>query len=324
MFTGRVIYNPAAGRLATEVMIHQAAQELERSGWQVEVLASHSGEHTAQLAQQAAEDGLDAVFVAGGDGSIRWALEGLLGPLNVGLRTALGVLPAGTSNVWARELGLPRLTWFHRRALRQSAAALANGLVHAMDVGLVAGRPFLQWAGVGLDSEVVNYMESKRVGRRRFSTPKYVAAALSQARTWKGLDLRIDVGDETFEGHFLLVVIANIRGYAGGLATISPQACLDDGEMDLWLFTGNSIQRAIGHAWRLLAGQHIHSAGVKSVRFNQLKLHAQQPLVFQLDGDPFAFEQELNIEVRPQAQRVVVPAYIPDSLFALPGVPLVQ
>jgi YegS/Rv2252/BmrU family lipid kinase len=314
MLTGRVIYNPAAGQVATQKMIRRAAQELESNGWQVEVLASRSGTHTQELAQQAADAGLDALFVAGGDGSVRAALEGL-----VGSHTALGTLPSGTMNVWAQELGLPRLTWLRRNALTHSAKALANGRIQVVDVGMCGQHPFLLWAGVGLDGVIVNQMEGARKGRRHFSLPKYLATAAWKVSSWKGLDMRLDVDGTQINGHYLFAVMSNSRSYAGGLAKISPQAFLDDGEMELWLFRGDSIRRSLQHAWRLLRGEHVRSPEVEFVKFRQLSMVADSPLVAQLDGDPFTYGTRLDVRVRSQALRALLPKDAPEELFSRPG-----
>ena len=102
-----VIYNPAAGRFPVKPFIKSVEKELAGSGWEVESAATQNGDHAVQLARAAAGDGCTAVFAVGGDGTVGQVASGLLGS-----ETALGVLPAGTSNVWAQELGLPSFTWF--------------------------------------------------------------------------------------------------------------------------------------------------------------------------------------------------------------------
>lgn len=317
MYKGRVIFNPAAGQVATKKMISRAAEELEKNGWRVEVVSSRSGTHTGELARGAAQAEMDAVFVAGGDGSVRAVLEGLLDS-----RTALGVLPAGSMNVWARELGLPRLTRLRRKALVESAARLANGRVQVMDVGMCGHRPFLLWAGAGLDGVITNQMEGQREGRRHFPVPKYLATAVWKAGTWKGMDLEINVDGKIMSGHYMFVVMANIRSYAGGFSVISPHAILDDGEMDLWLFSGDSMQRALQHAWGLLSGNHVRSEEVEYIKFRELQMKAEEGLMLQLDGDPFEAEGSLNVKVMPAAIRVLVPQNLPHTLFSQAGTAL--
>ena len=102
---GCLIYNPAAGRYPSRLLCDRAADVLRRFGWDIFLEQTQDGDHITRLAHQVALDGVDAIFIAGGDGSINRAVAGL-----IGTDTALGVLPSGTGNVWAQELGLPGLT----------------------------------------------------------------------------------------------------------------------------------------------------------------------------------------------------------------------
>src|SRR5262245_39914204 len=96
-----IIYNPAAGRYSVKPVIQSTVKELESEEWQVDLAETESGAHTIELAKQAAAEKKEAVFAVGGDGTIGNVVNGLMGS-----ETALGVLPAGTSNVWGYELGL--------------------------------------------------------------------------------------------------------------------------------------------------------------------------------------------------------------------------
>src|SRR5258706_3476714 len=96
----QMIYNPAAGRIPVGPFVYRAAKILRRAGWQVRILPTRDGEHTVELAKQAAGR-VDAVFAIGGDGTVGQVASGLAGS-----STALGVLPAGTQNVMAGGQGL--------------------------------------------------------------------------------------------------------------------------------------------------------------------------------------------------------------------------
>src|SRR5512137_178364 len=109
-----LVYNPAAGRIPVRSFIGGVIRALNDIGWRVEVAESVNGRHTTQLARMAAQENLRAVFAVGGDGTAGQAASGLIGS-----QTALAVLPAGTSNVWATELGMPAFVWQHLRALQQ-------------------------------------------------------------------------------------------------------------------------------------------------------------------------------------------------------------
>jgi len=167
---------------------------------------------------------MDAVFIAGGDGTINRAISGLIGS-----QTALAVLPTGTANVWAKELGLPVLTWGNWLAFDESARRLVDGVIRVVDVGFCANTPFLLWASVGLDACVVHQLEPRKRWEKYFAVPKYAAVTVREAYSWPGMDLRIKIENETIHGQYLLAVVTNIHLYAGGLAELSPEARIDDG-----------------------------------------------------------------------------------------------
>ena len=131
MRTAVIIYNPTAGRFSVKPFIKSAVKELESVGWNVEAAESQSGDHIIELAKQAAAEKKDAVFAVGGDGTIGNVVNGLAGS-----ETALGVLPAGTANVWSIELGLEPFTWTRPGILRKNGSILANAPIHRVDVGL--------------------------------------------------------------------------------------------------------------------------------------------------------------------------------------------
>ena len=111
-------------------------------------------------------------------------------------------------------------------------------------------------------------------------------------------------------------MINNIRSYAGGLVKISPQACLDDGEMDLWLFSGKNAYRL---AYLLLSGRHVNSTLAQRIPFRSLIISARDSLVSQLDGEAFEYGNQLEIKVVSNDLRVLVPNNSPENLFGLPG-----
>ncbi len=306
-------YNPTAGRYPSRLLAERAARVLRRNGWQVSLAQTTSGEHLTQMASQAAESGADAFFVAGGDGSVNLALSGL-----AGTETALAVLPAGTSNVWAREQGLPGLTWTRWLALEESARQLAHGRVQRVDVGMCRGRPFLLWSGVGLDGFIVHRIEPRKPWEKHFSVLQYAAAAAVHLPEWRGIHLQGEADGEAIDGRFIMAVVSNIRLYAGGLAELSPQAQLDDGVMDLWLFAGDSPLDAARHALDLWAGRHQHSDKARRKTCRRLRLHSEVCMYLQMDGEPVHVEHELSLEVVPRSLRVLVPETMPASRFLHP------
>jgi diacylglycerol kinase (ATP) len=308
-----LVYNPAAGRYPSLLLTERAAKVLEDKGWQIQMEQTQSGKQITTLARKAAAQGLDAFVVVGGDGSVNRALAGL-----VGTHTALGVLPAGTANVWAQELGLPGLSWTRLMALEESARRIANARVWEADVGFCNDRPFLLWAGIGLDAFIVHRIEPRTQLEKRFAVVQYAASAALNASAWRGMKLRVSTDGEIAAGHFLLAVVSNIHLYAGGYAELSPHALLDDGTMDLWLFEGSRLEDIVQLVWELWSGRHLHSDRVRRIPFRRAVLESDSPLYVQADGEPMQENGQVQIEVRRRAVRVLVPEDTPRPLFRDP------
>jgi diacylglycerol kinase (ATP) len=311
MRSADLIYNPNAGRFPSRILAERAASVLEANGWKIRLIKTRNGEHVTQLARRAAEMSKEALFVVGGDGTVNLAVRGL-----VGSQTALGVLPGGTSNVLAQELGLPGLTWTRWLALEESARRLAESTVREVDVGMCGKTPFLMWAGVGLDAFAIHQIEPRPRGEKLFATVSYAASTIWQASSWRGINLKVTADCLHLHGHFLLGVMSNIHLYAGGLAEISPSAKLDDGKFDLWLFEGDNISDIIGRVWDVYAGKHVDSDKVRHISFRELVLESDQPLYVQVDAEPLPYqERSIEIKVIPKNLRLLVPKQTPRELF---------
>jgi diacylglycerol kinase (ATP) len=305
-----LVYNPVAGRYPSRMLTERAAEVLEGYGWGVEIETTSGGEHIRSLAHQAVEKGKDSLIVVGGDGSLNKALPGI-----VGTETALGVLPAGTANVWAQQIGLPGLSLTRWKALEESAHRLARGQIKKMDVGLSNDKHFLLWSGIGIDAFIVHRIEPRKQWEKNFSVMRYAASAVWSASRWQGVDLRVETDDLDIEGRFMLAEVSNIRLYAGGYATLSPQARLDDGMMELWLFDGESLEEVLQQAWLVWTGQHVNSSRVQFRQFKKVTLESDTPIYLQMDGEPEIGGRKVSIRVLPKSLKVMIPEGAPKELF---------
>jgi diacylglycerol kinase (ATP) len=305
-----MIYNPIAGRYPSWLLTERAANSLRKEGWDIRLEQTRSAGHLADLARQAVTEAVDALIIVGGDGSINHALPALLNT-----NTALGVLPAGTANVWAQELGLPGLTWTRMMALEESARLLAHPQYRQVDIGLCNQRPFLLWSGIGLDAFIVHRIEPRQRWEKYLAVMHYAASAIWNASLWHGIDLEIKVDGEIIEDRCLLAVVNNVHLYAGGYAHLSPNALLDDGLMDLWLFKGDTPGDTVQRVLELLSGNHKKSDQVDLVPFRSLMLKSKSTLYVQVDGEPVEVVEPVQIRVWPQALKVLVPEHTPHRLF---------
>ena len=309
-----LIYNPVAGRYPSRILTERAASVLKNHGWEVDIATSTSGSQISHLVRQAVRNAKDAIIVVGGDGSLNKTLPEL-----IGTDTALGVLPAGTANVWAQELNMPGLNWNRWMALEEGAHRIAHGSVHRVDVGLCDNKYFLLWAGIGLDAFIVHRIEPRKQWEKNFTLVRYAASALWNASQWRGINLRVYTDNQHIDGKFMLAVVSNIRLYAGGLATISPQSKLDDGLMELWLFDGENMGDVLHQAWLLWTGQHVNSARVQCIPFDKIRIESNSQMYFQMDGEPEFGGELVTINVVPQGLKVFIPDQAPGSLFSGQG-----
>jgi len=304
-----IIYNPVAGRFPVKPFLKAIETEMVKAGWKADIIATQSGEHTIQLGQQAAAEEYDAALAVGGDGTIGLVASGLIGS-----ETALGVLPAGTSNVWAKELGLFPFTWAYPGRLQENAQILATAPIHHVDVGRCNEYSFMMWAGMGLDALAIRNVEPRFRLAKFFALPEYAATTIMAAREFHGIRLRLWADEQEVEGHFLLAVANNIRRYMGGHSILSPDACIDDGLLDLWLFHGESVADAFRIAYELWRGHHVTSDEAQRIPFQALRMQAESPFFVHMDAEPKDATQEAHISVHKQALKLLVP---PDSLHLL-------
>jgi diacylglycerol kinase family enzyme len=307
-----MIYNPNAGRFPSGILAERAANVLRSYGWSIRLMRTENGGHVTQLARKAAEEGKEALFVVGGDGTINLALRGLAGSA-----TALGVLPGGTANVLAQELGLPGLTWTRWMALEESARRLAEARIREVDIGICGDIPFLMWAGVGLDAFAIHHIEPRPRGEKLFANVAYAASTAWHASFWHGINLKVIADNLHISGHYLLALMSNIHLYAGGLANISPFARLDDGRIDLWLFEGDTLGDTIQRAWDIYAGRHVDSEKVHCTSFNHLILESDTTLYVQVDAEPMPCTTHfIEVKVISKGLRLLVPMETPRELFS--------
>ncbi len=314
MRSAQILYNPTSGLFPVAPAIPSAERALRAAGWTVDSVETRSGEHATELAADAAARGIHAVFAVGGDGTIGQVASGLIGS-----KTALGILPAGTANVWGKELGMQPYSWIARNALEENATLLADAPIYAVDVGICNQQPFLMWAGLGLDAITVQKIEPRLRFEKFFTVPEYAASIVLTATHWRGISLRFWADDEKIEGNYVLAVINNIRHYMGGLTNLSPDAMLDDGLFDLWLFSGKNLGDALRPVFEMWSGKHINSATTRRIPFQKLRIEADTAFAIQTDGEPRFDTKVAEISVQTRSLRVLMP---PASLDALSQEPL--
>jgi len=295
-----LIHNPAAGPRSRPLDLEAVRAALSARGWVLRVAATAGPGAAMALAREAVERGDDAVIVAGGDGTINEVVQAL-----ARTTVALGVLPVGTVNVWAREIGLPA----HPVS---AAAALADGTYRSVDLGRAGERYFLLMAGTGFDGAVTGLVEAGL--KRTMGRWAYVVTAARLALRYGGANATLEMDSGTVRCRLLLAVVGNTRLYAGRF-TLTAVAVADDGFLDVVVFPGRRLWQVAPRLLAMLVGRVPIGPRALYYRTQRLRITADEPLPVQADGD-YIGTTPMDFSVVPSALRVIVPRGARTPLFS--------
>ncbi|MDO8715654.1 MAG: diacylglycerol kinase family lipid kinase [Dehalococcoidales bacterium] len=331
MIKAELIYNPHGGQVVVRHALEAVVSFLTRNGWSVTYRETTMATEATQLARSAVRNGAEVVIAAGGDGTVSEVASGLLHT-----DTALGVLPVGTSNSWALQMGIPALNplWptsriakvvadieervnfsmpgsYYRRVLLDAAQVLVERHTVAVDVGEVAGRYFMMWAGIGLDAAVLESvppMEKAALG-----TWAYLITALGAAGRNSSPDVKLTLDGKTIEVNTQLIVVSNIQLY-GGIMAIGSRAVVNDGKLDVCIFKGDGFFTFAQHALKVFSHQHLRDPSTEYYQCGEIVIESSHALPVHVDGEPFT-QTPVTIRVLPSALNVIVPENVPGNLF---------
>jgi diacylglycerol kinase (ATP) len=289
----RIIINPAAagGRLGRQWP--ETARRLAGWGLDAPVVFTEAPGHATELAAAAVADGVERVVVAGGDGTVCEAAEGLFKAGG----GELAILPLGTGNDAARSLGVPL-------DLEDATRAATTGSLRPVDLIRVGDRYVLNAIGIGLTGDI-----NDRAVRIKWvrGIAVYLLAALSALFRYRTQRVQMVTEDRNYEGSMLILAVHGGPTTGGGFA-LTPAAVPDDGLLDACLVEEVG---PIGRLARLIAamkGALGDKAGTHELQAPWLELHFQRPLPAHLDGNSVTLEPPLvRFEVVPGALKVVVP-----------------
>lgn len=287
-----LIWNPRAGQRRARRALPEVRRILE-SGFELALEPTTDPEHGREVGRRAVAERLDALFVLGGDGSLRVAASVLAGS-----DVALGALPGGTTNVVAGALGLPADPVAAARALLTAEPTL-------LDLGQSNGEPFLMQLSGGLDAQVMAHVDLR--------TKKWLgkgAVAIAGLREWfryrfPRFTFEID-GETARTIEATGFVVANLPQYAGQF-TIVPGASAFDRRLDLLLFHGRRRRDAVGFAFDLARGRHLARRDVEVRSFRELRLVSPAALQLQADGDAFVAAAPLTVTLAPERLQILAP-----------------
>ena len=287
-----IIINPISGGVRRDIALARAQLArtvVDRRGELLDVFVTEAVGHARELAATAIKQGARLVIAWGGDGTINEVASAL-----AFTDVALGIIPAGSGNGLARELGVnPR-----------PGAAIADALEaepRPIDVGEIEGRLFVNIAGIGVDAFVASRFSLAR--RRGFLG--YVGLTASALVTYIPTDYRITTGGIRVDARAILVTIANSAQFGNG-ARIAPGARVDDGLLDLVVLEERWRLVTLSQLPRLFTGTVARMRGCTIQRIREVTVEADQPMTFHVDGEPVVGGTRLDARVHPGALLVSI------------------
>ncbi len=246
--------------------------------------------HATVLAKQAVEEGVAVVVAIGGDGTMHEVASGL-----VGTSSALGLVPRGSGNGFARSLGIPLQT-------DKALSVLQNYRFEQVDVGVINQEYFFGVAGVGLDARIA--VAFQNFGKR--GALPYYYIGLKEYKQYKYPKIRIESEEQTREFNPMLITIANTQQYGNG-AFIAPQADYTDGRLDVCIVDPFPVRTIPKNLKQLFGGAIRQNPFYHSFTSRRLTIIQQDPEGrFHVDGEPRSGGQILEISIRSKALRVCV------------------
>lgn len=240
----------------------------------------------------AIDAGAELVFVWGGDGSVRAALQPL-----VGRSTALAILPAGTANLLAVNLGVPR-------DLGAAVAIGLRGRRRRIDVGILNGEHFAVMGGAGYDALLVR--DADRRLKRRLGRLAYVWTGVRHLNaSAAGAVIEVD-GRPWFRGSVTCVMVGNVGRITGGIPAF-PEADIEDGRLEVGVVTARGPWQWMRAFATLVAGRSARSPLIQTTRGRTVEVVLDLPQAYELDGDYRGPTTTLRAEAVPAAVTVCVP-----------------
>jgi YegS/Rv2252/BmrU family lipid kinase len=289
-----VIINPVSGRGASHARTRRwaalAEARLKARGAEVHVVITERPRHAHGLAALALAGGADVVSAWGGDGTMNEVASALTGS-----PAALGLIPCGSGNGLARDLGIPL-------DAESALDLLVSGRDRWIDGGVIDGRPFFNIAGIGLDARVAGAFQTE--GDRGLIS--YVVRTARAILTAAGTPCTVTAAGTRLTTDALLVAFANSRQYGSNLL-IAPDARLDDGELDVVVIPKRPLPWLLRHVPRLLAGTVHRVPGVTVLRSAGAGVEADAPMSYHADGEPYSGGTRIRVETRPRVLRVRAP-----------------
>ncbi|MCM3739421.1 diacylglycerol kinase [Oceanobacillus luteolus] len=272
MKRARLIYNPTAGKEAVKRELPFILETLEKAGYETSAHATTGEGDATEEARRAVERKHELVVVAGGDGTINEVINGIA---EQEYRPKLGIIPAGTTNDFARALHIPR-------DIKKAVEIIAADQSMHLDIGKVNEQYFINIAGGGRLTELTYDVPIKL--KTVLGQLAYYIKGIEMLPSLKPSRARIEYDGEIIEEDIMLFLVSNSNS-VGGFEKLAPDAKLNDGYFDLLILKKVNLAEFIHIASLALRGAHLNSDDVFYARAKNIKVTPSEKMQINIDGE---------------------------------------
>jgi diacylglycerol kinase family enzyme len=291
-----VVLNAKSGTGCSPERVEALRGQFADAGVQAELVLAHGGEQMFEAVDRARDTGMDLVVAGGGDGT-----QSAVASRLVGTPLVQGVLPMGTLNHFAKDLGIPL-------KIEDAVRALANGRVREVDVGEVNGRVFINNSSIGLYPEIVRERELQQFHLGKSKWRALASATLHATEGRPGMAVKVDAEGEEQVRRTAFVFIGNNRYVMEGLA-IGERSTLDAGELALYLGRRRGRWALVELALRALLKRLRQDEDFEMVTGSGFVIDTTRDRIrVATDGEVTMMDTPLRYRIRPRALKVMVPS----------------
>jgi YegS/Rv2252/BmrU family lipid kinase len=287
----KLIVNPFAGGGRGKAILPKTVEKLKREGIEVDVHVSEVQGDVLKASKEAAERNYKLVIADGGDGTVNEVINGI-----VETNITLGIIPSGTVNLFAREVGIPLNPL-------KACELIRRGNVRRIDLGRAGVRYFLMMAGVGFDAHVIKEVEpwfKEIFGVAAFSIP-----LIKTLLNYKPTQMSIEMDGELIKRKGYFVIISNIPSYIPSLKT-APSARFDDGYLDVCILKRRGAVDILRYFVGFLLGKHKSFSDVELFKVRKISVSSKDSVLVHTDCEVVG-TTPMEFSVVPKALKIILP-----------------
>ena len=296
-----LIVNLTAGGGKPHKHLNTVLEYLKENGLNFEVsTTSYQGE-AVELAQKAADKGMELIVSIGGDGTVNEIVNGIMKSKN---DPSLGIIPLGWANDFIKSTDIPS-------DIIEACKILIKGKTKKIDIGAINNQIyFANICGIGFDAEVAllaNQMKSKHPNLRILSAFVYVFATVKKLLSpFSYHNVKIKFDGQEIHSKILFIAISNGKIY-GGRFKITPEAILDDGLLEICLVEEMGRFKYLSIIPKVFKGTHASIKGINFYRAKEVVIQSSEPVLAQVSGEVIEGQKEFNITLLPKRLKLIVP-----------------